>query len=119
MQAYADCWMPNNQQFKAMQIRNLNFRDDKWLILDDWETEMYFATPDDYNAFRATSIADTLRYLLNDKTQRIKLQIAREGSVACYISADLDTLQLIATSAYGLLADEADIINNELRLWWD
>ena len=115
IEAYADCCMEDER--RAAMLRNLNFRDDRWLSLDEWEECMLLACPDGYNGFNAYEIAEVIRMTLEGDVDDVRLQVAREGSVACYISGDVNLLKKIRNLVHYF--DEADIKNNELRLWWD
>ena len=118
MKAYADCWLRDYNE--GLIARDLNYRDNLWLTLSEWEVAMAEATPNGYNDFEAHEIANKLKALLNDKIECITIQGAREGSVACYIKAEQSLLKKLAEQIRKIhLADEIDIVNNELRLWWD
>lgn len=120
MRAYADHWMNNKRE--GMAIRNLDFRDDMWVSIDEWEEAMSLACPGGYNNFDAHAVVDALVTIFDSRaaTDKLSFQCAREGSVACYISGPFEMLDKIMELKLALSADEASIDSGErLRLWWD
>jgi len=99
------------------EVRDLNYRDRAWMSPGQWQKVMMEAlawTGGDYNAFNARKVGNWLKGF-----KGIKVQGAREYSVAVYIKGDQETLETIKDEAWGD-ADEADFERDgTLRLWWD
>ena len=100
----------------SMEERNLDFRSLQ-ITLDDWHSIMSEACPN-YGLFNVNQVYEALVFIIDDSC---KVEAAREGSVALYIystnSKILVTIQALAFAT--LCADEADIKEDHIRLWWD
>ncbi len=112
--AYADCTIGGKEGGK---LRNLNFRASAPLRLLEWMECMKRATPEGYNQFNAVRVGRVLAQL-GVSLDAVFIP-AREYSVCVYVRADGWLLQHILNNAAALQADEADIVDGELRLWWD
>ena len=101
MQAYADCNMPWEV---GSEIRNLNFRADKFVSRDKAFEILSVAIPSGYNNFSAE--------LIKKFPSDCQIQIAREASVCLYVKGRG------LPKAQDVLADEKDG-RGIVRYWWD
>ena len=120
--AYSDCWLEGNLEEK-LGLRNLKFRSTAWYDPEFCRHIMADMIPE-YNNFNAEKVFNELMEF------DIKIQIARENSVCVYIApadnshtnmpGEPDQLDYLEKNASKLLqADEAWIVDDELRIWWD
>jgi len=70
-----------------------------------------------YNAFAYSVVASALKAL--DPGDDLVWYIGREYSVVLYGRGDEALLWCVAESANLLRADEADMVDGAVRLWWD
>lgn len=135
MDAFADANVPQPKGVdpysdpvwtKAISKRNLNFRGRQWLTPRAWAELMAKATPNGYNDFNPKKV---LRWLNGIEKKvgipgKLKIQPARESSVAAYVTGPQELLEAIVKSGKrrGGGADEnfwdtgkKDVV----RLWWD
>jgi protoheme ferro-lyase len=99
----------------SSQIRSLQFRDNQWMDLNTWQRIATQICPD-YNEFNARRVGRWLKGI----DSGLKVQMARESSVALYVKGDEGSLQqVLETAEREGRADEYDMKGKELRLWWD
>lgn len=117
------------QKLKSMVERKLNWRGTEWVSPAEWAGAAKLFVPG-YNAFDAAAVGKWLA-----KFTGIRVQAAREASVALYVQGDAETLAAMAKDAEGAVsADEISFeapgassgklnkpyeAGDELRLWWD
>jgi hypothetical protein len=112
---------------EAMQKRDLRFRARQWIEPRAWAALMDKATPGGYNYFSAKK---TLRWLNSLEKKlgmagTLKMQPAREGSVAVYITGPREVLEAIIKGGrrHAAAVDEAWWERGKegevVRLWWD
>ena len=68
-----------------------------------------------YNAWDAKKMPALIALL----APSAQIQVAREYSVCLYIKAEPAELEALVAAKKKLRADEANIKNGELRMWWD
>jgi hypothetical protein len=93
-------------------LRNLNWRDNRWLSVDQAVKELA-GIMESYNEFSPKFLLKLL-----DINPNIKVQLAREGSVAVYLKG-ITAQQLIAKLGDGFADEIDDWKDGTLRLWWD
>jgi hypothetical protein len=100
----------------SSQFRNLNFRDNTWMDPNTWQKIAVQICPG-YNEFSAKRVGKWLKSIGG-----LKVQMARESSVALYVQGDEEALQkVLETAERQGRADEADMQSDgkTVRLWWD
>lgn len=103
IKAYADQTMSSN---KADAIRNLHFKASKAVTVARAKAILSVAIPDGYNEFSAD--------LLDEFPEDVSVVIARENSVALYVSGNnLPSKRAVSASKYSRLDD------GSVRYWWD
>ena len=123
--AYVDAWSDR----AASEFRDLDWRGSEWMTPAEWTEQAELIVPG-YNVFDAREVGRWLQ-----RFSGIKVQPAREGSVALYVKGSRATLEKMKelaryrhefpgggpeeSEALGAEADEASIQDGELRLWWD
>lgn len=110
--AYADSFIPGTAKFGtpawktywevANQQRNLNWEGTDFHTPEDWLKIARLIGS--YNEFEAQRVYDKLRGL------PVKVKLAREGSVAVYVSGDKKSLDEVARRFRGY-ADEIDMVS--------
>jgi len=93
------------------------WRDSRWLSIDDAAREFEHAGIDSYNEFTPNSIRALKRI-----EPKLEVQLAREGSPCVYVRGGKRPLEEIAEmieDSRKVGADEVNAENNEIRLWWD
>jgi hypothetical protein len=111
--AYADAW----SESVAERLRDLDWRSSQWMTPHEWAEQAELIVPG-YNDFDARKVGDWLKNFLGG----IRVQPAREGSVALYVKGPRPVLEEMRDSARSdVMADEATLAKNSdvLRLWWD
>lgn len=94
-----------------------DWRDTRWLSIDDAAKEFEKAGIDSYNEFTPDSIRALKRI-----NPQLEVQLAREGSPCVYVKkdgADLEAIAEMIEDSKKVGADEVHVRNNEIRLWWD
>jgi hypothetical protein len=124
---YSDYDFSDPAMNEAMQKRDLSFRARQWIEPRAWAALMGKAVPGGYNAFSAKK---TLRWLNSlekklDMAGTLKMQPAREGSVAAYITGPREVLEAVIKGGrrHAAAVDEAWWERGKegevVRLWWD
>lgn len=111
---------------EAMKKRKMKFRGRQWLAPRAWADLMAKATPNGYNDFNPKKVLQWLNRIEKKVglPGKLKVQPAREYSVAAYVTGPQELLEAIVQSGKrrGGKADEnywdtgkKDVV----RLWWD
>jgi len=102
------------------ELRDLNYRDRRWLSPRQWEKVMTEATPFGYNAFDAMHVGRWFKDI-QKRFGKIQIQPGREYSVVAYVKGPPEALAALQTEARDEAhADEYDMESDgTLRLWWD
>ena len=124
---YSDYDMSDPAMSEAMQNRDLNFRARQWIDARAWAALMDKATPGGYEGFSAKKTLRWLNSLEKKLGMRgsLKMQPAREYSVAAYITGPREVLEAIikggrrhaagVDEAWWERGKEGEVV----RLWWD
>jgi len=120
-EAYSDAWAPEFERefmktfnLSSLPGRDLDWRGSRWMTPADWTDHAIGIVPS-YNEFDPKRVGAWLSTFSG-----IKVQPAREMSVALYIKGPRATLERMRDEAErAVVADEADVRRGELRLWWD
>ena len=104
---------PTDRSF-GNAIRDLHFRSNKPMSAKDF-TNLFVAICPSYNDFKAVKVGKWI-----EGFHGIKIFAARESSVCVYVRGPGEVIQKMIGSAKATAkAEEIDIVNGELRLWWD
>lgn len=111
--AYADSILGHAEGSK---LRNLDFKASESLPLSDEVLQASLCIIGEYNNFNPITVIN----ILFDIDPDCKVLIARESSVALYVTPKQASIDMIKTAGKQALADEIDIEpSGAIRLWWD